>query len=132
MSFIKIFLTAFPVFLLIDAVWLGIISSDFYSKELGGLARREGPSLSPNWFPAFLSYALIVLGIAVFVIPRSESREQSLLFGFLFGIIAYGVYDLVNLATLEGWSLKMTIVDMLWGGMVCGIVSAITYYLNRM
>ena len=67
----------------------------------------------------------------VFVVPKSQNLAQSLLLGFLFGIIAYGVYDLVNLATLKDWSLRMTVIDMLWGGMVCSIVSLITSYFFR-
>jgi len=121
----KFFLTLF-VFLGIDLVWLGLIAKNFYAKQLEPFSRTS------NLAVAFLSYILIVLGLAVFVLPKSSGNvAHAFLYGALFGLITYGVYDLVNLATLADWSLKMTVVDMLWGGFVCGLVSTIVSYLLR-
>ena len=49
--------------------------------------------------------------------------------GALFGLVAYGTYDLTNLATIKGWSLKVTIIDLLWGGILTGTVSALTIWI---
>ena len=90
-----------------------------YAKELGSFKRTL------SWPPALLSYLLIVLGIVFFVFPRVKNLHGFLVFfwGSFFGLIAYGVYDLVNLATLADWTLRMTVVDMLWGAIVCGLVT---------
>jgi len=32
-------------------------------------------------------------------------------------------YDLTNLATLKNWSIKVVIVDVLWGMILCGAVA---------
>jgi len=121
----KFFLTLF-VFLGIDLVWLGLIAKNFYAKQLEPFSRTS------NLAVAFLSYLLIVLGLVIFVLPKSSVNiAQAFLYGALFGLITYGVYDLVNLATLADWPLKMTVVDMLWGGFVCGVVSAVVSYLFR-
>lgn len=38
-----------------------------------------------------------------------------------FGLLAYGTYDLSNLATLKGWPWQLTLVDMVWGAALsCG------------
>ena len=39
----------------------------------------------------------------------------ALIYGALFGGISYATYDLTNLATLKGWTLLVTAVDMTWG-----------------
>mgnify|MGYP000158009690 CR=1 FL=1 len=33
-------------------------------------------------------------------------------------------YDLTNLATLKDWPVKIVVVDILWGMVLCGLVSA--------
>jgi len=35
--------------------------------------------------------------------------------GALLGLFAYGTYDLTNLATLKGWPVFLSILDMAWG-----------------
>lgn len=56
-----------------------------------------------------------------------ESLGQALLLGALFGLVTYAAYDLTNLATLEGFPLRMVVVDMIWGMALCTGISAITY-----
>ena len=36
-------------------------------------------------------------------------------YGALFGLCAYGTYDLTNYATLRQWSFGLTMSDMVWG-----------------
>ncbi len=40
------------------------------------------------------------------------------LHGAAFGFVAYATYDLTNQATLNGWPLAVSLVDMTWGTMV--------------
>ena len=43
--------------------------------------------------------------------------------GALFGLFAYGTYDLTNQATLRNWTTTLTIADMAWGTLVSGIAA---------
>lgn len=125
--FLKIFFIAFPVFLVIDMVWLGIAAKDFYQKQIGSLMKA-----SPNWTAAIIFYALFIGGLTIFVIKPAlakNSWSQAVLMGALFGLITYATYDLTNLATLKNWPLTLTIVDLLWGAGVAASVSAITYFI---
>jgi uncharacterized membrane protein len=123
---LKNFLTTLAIFLGIDSIWLGLIAKNFYDKELNPFARTL------NLPVAFLPYLLIVFGILFFVLPKTGGNTtQALFWGAFFGLIVYGVYDLVNLSTLADWSLKMAVVDILWGVIVCGFVSVLsTLVLN--
>lgn len=123
-KYLLLYISTFAVFLLIDIVWLSFISKDFYQKEIGDLLLK-----SPNLIPAVIFYLLFVFAIIVLIVlPGVESHSliKMLLFAFLFGVVTYATYDLTNLATLKGWSLKITIIDILWGGSL----SAITAYLG--
>ena len=77
---------------------------------------------------------LIVFGLILFVlpkIPKTGPGFEGILWGALFGLVVYGVYDLTNHALLKDWTLSMTIVDMLWGTVACGISGFIVGHLAR-
>jgi len=50
--------------------------------------------------------------------------------GALLGLIAYGTYNLTNHATIKGWPLTMTIVDMSWGTLATAIVCVVAVLLS--
>lgn len=117
---IRKFLLTLVIFLAIDFLWLGLIAKGFYNKELGSFPRTF------NWWAAVLAYVLLSLGIVFFVLPKTISSPfKSFIWGSVFGLVVYGIYDLTNLATLAGWSLKMTLVDAFWGMFVSSITSFI-------
>jgi uncharacterized membrane protein len=132
--FIKLYAGTFLVFLALDGVWLGVLMQQFYKDELGGLARRQGDSLNPIWWAALVVYILLPLGVICFVLPRVSVANpvvSSLLWGSLYGVIAYGVYDLTNYATLNEWSLRLVVVDMVWGGTICALSTIAASTLDR-
>lgn len=122
------------VFILMDAVWLGLVASGFYKRELGALLRQHPDgSLDPRYLPALLLYALIVLGLALFALPRARAGAigEAALWCAVFGVIAYSVYDLTNYATVQGFSLQVVVVDMIWGGVVCAVTGAAMHAAAR-
>jgi len=116
MNFLKAYVGVLIVFVIFDAVWLGLIAVDFYAETIGHLMAEN-----VNWGAAVVFYAMYIGGIAHFVsIPASEVGDlrKAVVNGALFGIIAYGTYDLTNFATLRDWPLKVVVADMLWGGFI--------------
>jgi len=128
MRLVKLYLIALPVFFAIDMVWLGLVAKGFYRRQIGSLMR------SPvNWVAAIVFYLLFILGLVVFVVAPAmdhESWVRALLYGALFGFIAYATYDLTNLATLRNWPLLVTVVDLIWGAALAASVSVITYAIG--
>ena len=126
--FTKLFTIAFPVFLAIDMIWLGFIAKGFYAKHISALLKPD-----VNWVAAILFYLLFVLGLVVFVITpaiEKNSWTHALFFGALFGLVCYATYDLTNLAVAKDWPLIVTIVDLVWGAVVAGSVSVVTYVVG--
>jgi len=127
MNFLKMYLIAFVVFLLIDAIWLSMIANDFYKKHLGFLMKD-----SPNFVAAGIFYLVFMVGLVYFVIMPgidAASIGKILLGGVLFGFITYATYDLTNLATIKDWPLTVTIVDLLWGSFLSTAISLATYLI---
>lgn len=130
MNYLKMYIIAFIVFLVIDAIWLLFISKNLYKKEIGHLMADK-----PKLIAALIFYLVFLVGLVYFVInPGIESKDiAKLLFSAaLFGFITYATYDLTNLATLKEWPLKITIIDLMWGTSLSTIVSYITYIVYRL
>lgn len=130
----KVFFTLIPVIVIIDYIWLARIMGTFYRTELDHLVRKQGDALAPILWAAGIVYICIPLGIVLFVLPRVSQENillSSLFWGFLFGIVLYGVYDMTNQSLLRNWPLKVTFVDILWGGSLCAFSSYIGALLDR-
>ena len=117
-------------FVILDGLWLGLVMKGFYRDQLGPIARMRDGSIAPVWPAAALVYVLLAAGIALFVAPRAGDLRMALGLGAAFGLIAYGVYDLTNHATLARWPTAVTVADMLWGTASCAIVAASTWALT--
>ena len=116
---------AFATIAILDLLWIGVVANAFYKRELAGLARMDGENFAIRLGPALVLYPLIILGLQLFVLPRAGDQPlQAALWGGLFGLIGYGVYDLTNYATLTQFTLRMTVVDMCWGFVLSAITAA--------
>ena len=115
-------------FLAIDLIWLGLIAKNFYRDQLGALM-LDRPSLGIG----LGFYVIFVVGIVVFaVMPglRDGSLRTTLMLGALLGLVAYGTYDLTNLATLRNWPLAMSVVDMAWGTLLTAAAAGVGYMVG--
>lgn len=116
---IREYLIALAIVLPIDLTWILIIMKPFYTRQFIAFAR---PETVPIWSAA-LAWTLIPLGIVVFVNKVSKNPRESLLYGAVYGLILYGVYDFTNYATLAGWTLTMVVADICWGMFLCAFSS---------
>jgi len=88
----------------------------------------------PNLTYAFFSYILLIFGLYYFVyryINKSTWKYDTLIKGFLFGFVLYGVFDFTNLAIFKEYSLKTAMIDMIWGGVLMSMVSFVSYYFSE-
>lgn len=111
----------------IDAVWLSVVANKFYKSQIGPLLLDK-----PNLVAAILFYLIYVLGIVVFALSPAldgNSWKMALGLGALFGFVAYATYDLTNLSTLKGFTVKLVIVDMVWGTVLTAAVTVIAYFI---
>ena len=117
------------VFLAFDAVWLGFIARGFFVEQMGPLLRDD-----PNFVVAALFYLVFVAGILYFaVLPglREGSMIVAILNGAFLGLLAYGTYDITNLAVLKGYPPLLAAVDMSWGTFLSGLTAGAGYYAAK-
>jgi uncharacterized membrane protein len=115
----------------IDYVWLGTVMKSFYIKELGVLA-RVGPNggFAPNVAAAVVVYLALGAAFVIFVAPHATTIGKAAGMGALLGLLTYAVYDFTNLSILNGYSLKMALVDVAWGTILGAIAGALAFKLG--
>ena len=117
------------IFLIIDVIWLSFATKSFYRPLIGNLLADK-----PVMWAAALFYILYVFGMALVVIQPcvdSGNLMKTLYTGFIFGLVAYGTYNLTNMAVLKGWSPTVTFVDMFWGGSLTAVSATSGLYLAK-
>jgi uncharacterized membrane protein len=118
------------VFFALDFLWLGFLAIGFYRSEIGPLLLEK-----PNVVPALAFYLFYVVGIVGFAVLPAVSAQSwvwAVVAGVALGLLAYGTYDMTNLATLKDWSWKVSAVDLLWGGFVSGAAAFAGYFAARL
>ena len=116
------------IFFAIDMLWLGFFARSFYKEKLGFILSDK-----VNWAAAIIFYLIYIGGILFFaVLPalREQSWTIALLNGAVLGALCYATYDLTNMATISQWPLIVVIVDIIWGIVLTGSVSLLTYIIG--
>ena len=137
----KAWVFTFLVMLAIDALWLGVVARDLYRQDMGILMAAQ-----PRWAAAAAFYLAYPLGLVIFAVkPALETASggsggnggnggslgRALLLGGLFGLFAYGTYDLTNLAVVQDWPLRLTFVDLAWGTFASAVSAGAGLALTR-
>lgn len=129
MTIIKMYLTSLIIFFLIDILWLGFIAKDFYRNQIGHLM-----AVKTNWAAAIIFYSVFIGGLVWFAVNpalEKESWTHALKMGALFGFMCYATYDMTNLATLENWPLKITLIDIAWGTILNSLTAVSSFFIVK-
>jgi uncharacterized membrane protein len=122
------YLCAALVFCGLDYVWLTGVAASFYQAQLGHLLAK------PDMAATVAFYLIYILGIVVFCVHpavRGNRLATAFLHGALLGLVAYGSYDLSNFATLKGWPLRLSVIDMVWGMLLTSVAASAGFLATR-
>jgi uncharacterized membrane protein len=125
--YLKLYALTVPVFFLIDMIWLGSLAKKFYGDNIGHLLSEK-----VNWKAALVFYFIYIVGILFYsVVPTLQGGDwqEAFLLGSTFGFFTYATYDLTNLATLKKWPVKVVLVDIVWGMILCGTVASLSFHI---
>jgi len=114
----KQILIAIAVLLICDLLWIYLYMGGQYSRLVRNI---QGSEMVVNPLMGVLAYLLMIVGLVLFVLPRireGHELQDSLMYGLIFGIVLYGVYDFTAGAVLKNWDVKLAVTDVMWGGIV--------------
>jgi uncharacterized membrane protein len=120
---IKTFFIALIFFFIIDVFWIYFVATPMYKQEVSSLMELKIP-------PALLFYVIFLLGLIFFVVnPNLDNTLLNVfLIGAFFGLVTYGTYDLTVYASMNIFSLKLVVADILWGMFLSGAVATLTVF----
>ena len=111
----------------LDALWLGVLAREFYRREIGDLMAG-----SVRLLPAAVFYLGFPAGLVTLaLVPLPASLGAAVAKSALVGLVAYGVYDMTNMATLRHWGWKLALTDMAWGTLVAAAAGGVAWWVMR-
>lgn len=125
---IKIIPVMSIIFIVVDVIVLTMLKERWNTV----ITNVQNKPLRVNYKYGFLTYVFLVFGLYYFVyshINKESWKYDSMVRGFIFGAVVYGVFDLTNLSILSDYDVSIAVIDTLWGGILSTIVSGSTYYL---
>ena len=105
-----------------DAVWLSYFAKAMFRPVLGDILLD-----APRWSAAIFFYLIYAAGVMIFPLAMSLNTQTwgtAILYGALFGFLAYMTYDLTNLATIKAWTAPLALIDMGWGALLTAAATA--------
>ena len=132
MEIIK-FILCIILSIIIDIPYL-YINMDLFKKKTMNISGKGYPK--NRLYSAVLVYIAIALGIMVFVLPKIDTTKtttirlrDSIIYGGLFGLVSYSIFDFTNHFMFEGWDIYVSLMDAIWGSILCATLSfVISYY----
>jgi uncharacterized membrane protein len=111
----------------LDAAWLGFLAGDLYRDGIGHLM---APSF--NKLAAALFYFGYPAGLVLLALQPQPARISAAAWrSALVGLVAYGTYDLTNVATLRDFSPMVAMADMAWGTFASTLAGTAAYLARR-
>jgi uncharacterized membrane protein len=121
MAYAVPYLCVLLIFAAIDLSWLTFMSKHLYRPTLGDILLTDVNLKAAAAFYLFYPVGLMIFAVAPAL--KSGDLRAAAVMGALFGMFAYGTYDLTNQATLRNWTTTLTLVDIAWGTFVSGAAS---------
>lgn len=120
---IKIFLIALVSYVILDTIWFQF-STPSYRKVVETI---QGKEMKIKYL-GFFAWVVMAIGIAIFVIPLSDSVQTAMKLGAIYGLVLYGTFNGTNYALFRDWTFSISMIDTLWGIFVSAMVAGLTKY----
>jgi uncharacterized membrane protein len=127
--FFTAYISALVVMGILDAIWFSFSIGRIYRPGLGALMADK-----PRIPAAVAFYLLYIAGLTYLIVLPALATNQlgSVVWrGAVFGLVAYGTFDLTNLAIVRDWPLNITLIDLVWGTLLTGITTSVAFLVTR-
>ena len=125
------YLACIVLLMLVDAPYL-YTNSKMYEKKTIAVS---GKTFTKRYYSAVIVYLALALGIVFLALPRMRKDtvknriQDAILYGGIFGLASYATFDFTMHFMFEDWDLGVSIMDSVWGGILCSIVAFVVSYV---
>ena len=107
-------LVAIAVLIILDLIWFQVMDySPIITKKF-------------NYFSAIFTYILLCSAIGV---QQPNSVEEAMVYGALLGFVIYGVFNGTSYSLNKNWTVKVAVLDTMWGMFVMSAAATVVYYV---
>ena len=120
---IKLYLTTLFYFLIIDTIGIQTFVVKLYNKNL-----PSNLKINLDITSAIIFYLIFVFGLVYFVISplKNLNITSAILPSMVYGFVTYSTYALTVKAVFNVFNWEIVISDIIWGTILCLIVSVLT------
>ena len=115
---IKIIFLICLIFIIIDVPVLMYVNKDTYLVNFRNINNGEIDFTRLKIISALICYLIMAFGLYYFSV-----KEKNILNALILGFVINGIYNTTNYATINKYSLKVAIIDTIWGPTLFTIVS---------
>lgn len=117
MQIAVLYLSTAGVFLVLDAIMLGLVMQPLFARHIGPLLADP-----IRYGPAALFYAAYVAGLLYLVsLPALRQDAPVLVPAAIIGAMAYGTYEFTSYAIMKDWHWSMVAMDVTWGTLLTAV-----------
>lgn len=120
---IKLIVLTGIVLFSIDYIFITSYFGDQYNILIKNIQKSK---MEVNIFSAIIAYAFLIGIIYYFIIKDRRSVVDAAILGSL----TYGIYAWTIYALLKNWSLKIAVIDTIWGGLLFGLTTLSLQYIE--
>ena len=129
-----VYLLTIIIFIVVDAPYL-YLNMDLYKKKTLDISNK---GYTNRYYSAVMVYVALAFGLLVLVIPRISTNKDtnvkqrimdSIMYGGAFGLASYATFDFTMHFMFENWDLGVSIMDSVWGSILCSIVAFVASYV---
>lgn len=114
MQLLILYVSTIVVFLVADAIMLGLVMKPLFMRHIGDLMADP-----IRMAPAAAFYAAYIAGLIYLVSwPALKSGGALLLPAAIIGAMAYGTYEFTSYAIMRDWHWTMVLTDTTWGAVL--------------
>ena len=120
---IKLYLTTLFYFLIIDTIGIQSFVVKLYNKNL-----PSNLKINLDITSAIIFYLIFVFGLVYFVISplKHMNLTSAIIPSMVYGFVTYSTYALTVKAVFNVFNWEIVISDIIWGTILCLIVSVLT------
>ncbi|MEM9012134.1 MAG: DUF2177 family protein [Pseudomonadota bacterium] len=129
MTIVALYVSALIAFLVLDILWLQNVTYPIFEREVGEMLADP-----PRLGVAVGFYLFYVAGVVYFAaLPalRDGGLGAAALNGALLGLLAYGTYEMTNMATLKDWTWTLVVIDVPWGVVLTSATAVASVWVTR-
>lgn len=114
--------------LVLDYIWLSQVFGGIFGEMVESIQAKP---MLVRLEPAAIVYLLMVLGLYIFVFTRVVSVKEAVMYGALFGLVTFGIFDFTNTALFTDYDYTIASIDVMWGTVLNAAVAGLSVYLLK-